>query len=78
MRPTIITIIATSCHRSMSLLKQAIPSVLNQSCLPDILIVVDDNKDIDEYRKIDIELKKLQSKTLVDLKLIRNSRTHAY
>lgn len=74
----IITIIATSGHRTRSLLQQAIPSVLEQSCLPCACIVVDDNDAPSEYNKIDSGLRDLQKGTSVELRLIRNSRTNGF
>lgn len=74
----IITIIATSGHRTRVLLQQAIPSVLNQSCLPQTCIVVDDNNSLEEYGEIESGLQELQKNTTVELRLVRNSRTHGF
>ena len=75
-RYPIITIIATSGCRTGALLQQAIPSVLAQDCLPCACIVVDDNNDLSEYSKIGFGLQELQKGTAVELRLIRNNRTH--
>lgn len=74
----IIAIIATSGRRTKTLLEQAVPSVLAQSCLPQICIVVDDNKALDAYHKIDSGLRELQKGTAVELRLVRNTRTHGF
>lgn len=74
----IITIIATSGGRTEALLQRAIPSVLSQCYLPQVCIVVDDNNCLEEEGKIERGLRELQKGTTVDLRLVRNSRTHGF
>lgn len=76
--PLIIAIIAASGRRTEILLRQSLPSVLEQSYLPHICIVVDDNNDLEEYNRIVLGLQKLQKETAVQLILLRNNRTQGF
>ena len=75
---SVIAIIATSKGRTRSLLEQAIPSVLTQSYPPYMCIVVDDNDDSSEYKKITIALQEIQKETSIKLRVMRNNRTHGF
>lgn len=70
----IIVIIATSGRRTNLLIQKAIPSVLEQSVLPQLCIVVDDNTDVEESMKIERGMIELQNKTT--LPIIMTPNTH--
>lgn len=74
----VVTLIATSNLRTETLLSQALPSVLSQSYLPQLCLIVDDNTNDKEYEKISNELQKLQKTTTVELCIIRNCRIKGY
>lgn len=74
----IFVIIATSGRRTEKLLYQALPSVLSQSHLPDVCIVVDDNFEPSEYARIALGLQELQMDTSIELVLIPNTRTRGH
>lgn len=75
-RETFIAIIATSGHRTERLFAVALPSVLQQTRPPDLLLIVDDNDDPTEFYKIAERLSELTSP--LDIRLLHNTRTHGF
>jgi hypothetical protein len=50
--PKVGVIIATSFNRTELLFEKSLPSVIRQTRMPDIIVIVDDNKNIEEFNHI--------------------------
>lgn len=74
----IIVIIATSGRRTNLLIQKAIPSVLEQSVLPQLCVVVDDNTDAEEGMKIEKGIMELKNKTMLPIIMILNTHTKGF